>query len=89
MYNPRHPEPHILYASRFYLMVRGPRQVGKKTMLLQIKESERKHVTLSDSALFFETYGFPLLIAKDDVLGRTFQDLGLPVGKRAPRRNPR
>ncbi|MDX9915633.1 MAG: helix-turn-helix transcriptional regulator [Sphaerochaeta sp.] len=28
-----------------------------------------------------------LLIAKDDVLGRTIQDLDLPVGKRAPRRN--
>jgi DNA-binding XRE family transcriptional regulator len=28
-----------------------------------------------------------LLIAKDDVLGRTLQDLNLPTGKRAPRRS--
>lgn len=27
-----------------------------------------------------------LLIAKDDVLGRTLQDLNLPVNKRAPKR---
>lgn len=27
-----------------------------------------------------------LLIARDDVLGRTIQDLDLPLGKRAPRR---
>ena len=26
-----------------------------------------------------------LLIARDDVLGRTMQDLDLPIGKRAPR----
>jgi predicted AAA+ superfamily ATPase len=39
MYNPRHLEPHILEASRFYpvVMVCGQRGVGKKTMLLQIK----------------------------------------------------
>lgn len=71
MYIPRHLAPHILEASRFYpvVMVCGQRGVGKKTMLLQIKESERKYVTLddiharnlalSDPALFFETYGFP------------------------------
>ncbi len=29
-----------------------------------------------------------LLIAKDDVLGRTLQDLKLPVGKRATKRDP-
>lgn len=29
------------------------------------------------------------LVAKDDVLGRKLQDLGLPVKKRAPKRFPR
>lgn len=29
-----------------------------------------------------------LLIAKDDVLGRTLQDMKLPVGKRATKRKP-
>ena len=53
-------------------MVCGQRQVGKSTMLYHIKEAERKYVTLddanarrlaeTDAALFFETYGFPLLI---------------------------
>lgn len=28
-----------------------------------------------------------LLLAKDDVLGRTFQDLNLPVRKRAPKKS--
>lgn len=53
-------------------MVCGQRQVGKSTMLHHIKESGRKYVTFddinarrlaeTDPALFFETYGVPLLI---------------------------
>lgn len=53
-------------------MVCGQRQVGKSTMLNHIKEKGRKYVTLDDvnarrlatedAALFFETYGYPLLI---------------------------
>ena len=53
-------------------MVCGQRQVGKSTMLNHIREPERKYVTLDDGnarrlastdpALFFETYGYPLLI---------------------------
>ena len=48
------------------------RQVGKSTMLYHIKEEGRRYVTLDDGtarrlaenapALFFETYGYPLLI---------------------------
>ena len=61
-------------ASRYYpvVMVCGQRQVGKSTMLNHIKESGRRYVTLDDGnarriaandpALFFETFGFPLLI---------------------------
>jgi predicted AAA+ superfamily ATPase len=53
-------------------MVCGQRQVGKSTMLNHIKEPNRRYVTLDDAnarrlaskdpALFFETYGYPLLI---------------------------
>lgn len=74
MYIQRHLESQIREASKFYpvVMVCGQRQVGKSTMLNHIKEKERRYVTLDDGnarrlaekdpALFFETYGFPLLI---------------------------
>lgn len=74
MYISRHIEKEILKASRFYpvVMVCGQRQVGKSTMLNHIKEADRQYVTLddinarrlaeNDPALFFETYGYPLLI---------------------------
>ena len=74
MYINRHIEKEILKASRFYpvVMVCGQRQVGKSTMLNHIKEADRQYVTLddinarrlseNDPALFFETYGYPLLI---------------------------
>ena len=74
MYIQRHLESQILKASRYYpvVMVCGQRQVGKSTMLNHIKEPGRRYVTLDDGnarrlasndpALFFETYGYPLLI---------------------------
>lgn len=74
MYIKRHMEQQIIEASRFYpvVMVCGQRQVGKSTMLNHIKGSERRYVTFddinarrlaqNDPALFFETYGYPLLI---------------------------
>ncbi|MBR6756851.1 MAG: AAA family ATPase, partial [Peptococcaceae bacterium] len=74
MYIKRHLEEQILEVSQYYpvVMVCGQRQVGKSTMLNHIKEPERKYVTLDDGnarrlaandpALFFETYGYPLLI---------------------------
>ena len=74
MYITRHMEKQILEASGQYpvVMVCGQRQVGKSTMLHHIKEPSRRYVTLddgnarrlalSDPALFFETYGYPLLI---------------------------
>lgn len=74
MYLKRHMEERIREASRFYpvVMVCGQRQVGKSTMLYHIKEENRRYVTLDDGnarrlaandpALFFETYGYPLLI---------------------------
>ena len=74
MYITRHLENTLLTASKSYpvIMVCGQRQVGKSTMLYHIKEQNRKYVTLDDAnarrlaendpALFFETYGSPLLI---------------------------
>lgn len=74
MYITRHLERQVLEASKFYpiVMVCGQRQVGKSTMLNHIKENRRRYVTLDDGnarrlaeqdpALFFETYGYPLLI---------------------------
>lgn len=74
MYIFRHMEEQILKATKYYpvVMVCGARQVGKSTMLNHIKESGRRYVTLDDAnarrlaeqdpALFFETYGYPLLI---------------------------
>lgn len=74
MYIQRHLEDQIRNASKYYpvVMVCGQRQVGKSTMLNHIREPERRYVTLDDGnarrlastdpALFFETYGFPLLI---------------------------
>ncbi len=74
MYINRHLEAQVLEASRYYpvVMVCGQRQVGKSTMLNHIREENRRYVTLDDGnarrlaatdpALFFETYGYPLLI---------------------------
>lgn len=74
MYIFRHMEEQILKATKYYpvVMVCGARQVGKSTMLNHIKEGSRRYVTLDDAnarrlaeqdpALFFETYGYPLLI---------------------------
>ena len=74
MYIDRHMEQQIITASKYYpvIMVCGQRQVGKSTMLNHIKGEQRRYVTLDDGnarrlastdpALFFETYGAPLLI---------------------------
>ena len=74
MYIRRHMEDQIVEASRYYpvIMVCGQRQVGKSTMLHHLKEDHRRYVTFDDGnarriaaqdpALFFETYGYPLLI---------------------------
>lgn len=74
MYIDRHLEKQVLDASRYYpvVMVCGQRQVGKSTMLNHIRMPDRRYVTLDDGnarrlaandpALFFETYGYPLLI---------------------------
>ena len=70
----RHMEEQITRMSEYYpvIMVCGQRQVGKSTMLHHMMKEDRKYVTLddrnarrlaeNDPGLFFETYGFPVLI---------------------------
>ena len=64
----------ILEATKEYpvIMVYDQRQVGKSTMLNHIKEKTRRYVSFdyrnvrrlaeTDPALFFEAYGYPILI---------------------------
>ena len=73
-YITRHMEETVKRLSQSYpvVMVCGQRQVGKSTMMYHIKEDKRKYVTLddinarrlasNDPELFFETYGYPLII---------------------------
>ena len=74
MYIERNIEKSILEATKEYpvIMVCGQRQVGKSTMLNHIKEKTRRYVSFddrnarrlaeTDPTLFFETYGYPILI---------------------------
>lgn len=74
MYIKRQLEEKILKASEIYpvILLTGPRQVGKSTMLLHIKEKNRNYISLddpdalrlakNDPKLFFEKYKTPLII---------------------------
>ena len=74
MYIKRQIENAIIEASKEYpvILVCGQRQVGKSTMLNHIKEAKRRYVSFDDRAakrlaetdpsLFFDTYGYPILI---------------------------
>ena len=74
MYIKRACEDTVINTSKMFpiLLVTGPRQVGKTTMLLQIKEKERKYVTLDDPdvrllakkdpGLFMQRYSPPVII---------------------------
>ena len=74
MYIQRALESTVLKASQQYpvILVCGQPQVGKSTMMNHIKEPVRRYVSFDDRAarrlaetdpvLFFETYGYPILI---------------------------
>ena len=95
MYITRHLEQEILKASRYYpvVMVCGLQQVGKSTLLYHIKDSTRQYVTLADPkvrrlalndpALFFETYGTPLLIDDFEYVPSILLEMKKLVDKKA------
>ena len=73
-YIKRDLESKITALSKEYscLLVTGPRQVGKTTVLKQLMNDERNYVTLddlternlavNDPAMFFQMHTFPILI---------------------------
>lgn len=73
-YFKRQIESYIKQENEFYpaLLLTGPRQVGKSTLLLHLREEDRTYVSLDDPALrnfatyspelFFERYTPPILI---------------------------
>jgi predicted AAA+ superfamily ATPase len=73
-YRKRQIEAYFKQETQYYpaVLITGPRQVGKSTLLLHLKEEERTYVTLDDPAsrnlarfnpeLFFERYKAPILI---------------------------
>ena len=74
MYIERNAEKRVLELNKFYkvILVTGPRQIGKTTMLKKIKEKERSYVSLDeleirrlakdDPKLFLQRYPAPLII---------------------------
>lgn len=73
-YRRRQIEAYFLQETQYYpaILITGPRQVGKSTLLQHLKEKERAYVSLDDPALrnlarfspdlFFERYQPPLII---------------------------
>lgn len=74
MYIERNAEKRVLELNKYYkvILVTGPRQIGKTTMLKKIKEKERSYVSLDeleirrlakdDPKLFLQKYPAPLII---------------------------
>ena len=73
-YRRRQIEAYFLQETQYYpaILITGPRQVGKSTLLQHLKEKKRAYVSLDDPALrnlarfspdlFFERYQPPLII---------------------------
>lgn len=95
MYIKRNIEEAIIQASKEYpvVMVCGQRQVGKSTMLNHIKKNNRRYVSFddrqakrlaeTDPTLFFETYGYPILIdefQKVPTILETIKDISDKLG---------
>ncbi|GHV34722.1 ATPase [Clostridia bacterium] len=90
-YIKRDIESTILEVSKSYsaMIITGPRQVGKTTMLQKIAESERTYVTLddlearrlaqTDPALFLSLYPTPLLIDEIQYAPELFPQIKIAV----------
>lgn len=93
MYIKRNIESAILKANKEYpvIMVCGQRQIGKSTMLNHIKENNRRYVSFddrfarrlaeADPSLFFETYGYPILIDEFQKVPSILEQIKLIVDK--------
>ena len=94
MYIRRDIETTILELSKNYpvIMVCGQRQVGKSTMLNTIK-GDRKYITFddlkaknlakTDPELFFDTYGYPILIDEFQKVPTILEEIKKIIGLKA------
>lgn len=88
---PRTLETHLLQASRTFpvILLTGPRQVGKTTLLLSVAQSNRNYITLddldartlaeSDPALFLQHYRPPIIIDEVQYAPNLFSQIKLVV----------
>ena len=98
-YIQRDMEEKILSLSREYpcLLITGPRQVGKTTVLRQLMTPDRNYVTLDDleerrlakedPALFLQLHDLPLFSTRCSTLRSCSRISRLPLTT-APRRGP-
>jgi predicted AAA+ superfamily ATPase len=94
-YIKRDIEVHVLSLSREYscVLVTGPRQAGKTTMMMHIMEQDRNHVTLddlaernlakNDPALFFQLHKPPILIDEAQYAPELFSHIKIAIDKGA------
>ncbi len=95
-YITRDIEPNIIALSREYacLIITGPRQVGKSTVLEHLAEPERRWVTLddigeralarNDPALFLEIHRPPLTIDEVQYAPELFSVIKIAIDRGAP-----
>jgi predicted AAA+ superfamily ATPase len=95
-YIKRDLEQKVLDISREYvcLLLTGPRQVGKTTLLKRLTGAQRGYVTLddleernlakNDSALFFQLHPLPLLIDEVQYAPELFSHIKIMVDEGAP-----
>jgi len=88
---PRTLETHLLQASRTFpvILLTGPRQVGKTTLLKSIAQPERNYITLddldartlaeTDPALFLQHYRPPIIIDEVQYAPNLFSQIKLVV----------
>lgn len=93
-YRKRQLERYFLKESKNYpaILLTGPRQVGKSTILLHLKEEKRSYVTLDNPdirqmarispELFFEKYSVPILIDEVQYAPQLFPYIKMIIDQR-------